>query len=88
MNDISDVSVLLREAKPLYFKRKHRRVAMRRIAVCAAVLGVIWGGVPNPTGSDKLAGFYAELYMSPYEIGTETATGWLPTDEFGLIVVG
>lgn len=86
MNDLSDISALLREAKPLYLKRKRRRTIGQRTVAGLAVLGLALGMVPHPKASD-LTGFYTELYASSYKNETETVPDWIPTDEFGLIVV-
>lgn len=81
------ISKLLQEAKPLYFKRKHRRQMFRRSMGCLAVICISFGIVSRFSPTDRLIGFYEELYSETLiESVTETEL-LFPTDEYGLIKV-
>ncbi len=64
---MSDISTLLQEAKPLYFKRKKQR---RRIKIAAGVIGcmmmgILITGMPNRmsvSNQSDFDSFYAYLY--------------------------
>ncbi len=63
---MSDISTLLQEAKPLYFKRKKRR---RQLKIAAGVVGclmvgVLVAGAPKlrPMSTNDFDMFYAYLY--------------------------
>ena len=94
---MTDISTLLQEAKPLYFKRKKRRKQIKVVsAICACVLfvNIMTGLYHNEQNTDNVAldTFYAYLY-EPSSLYDETDNyvtdedSVFPTDEYGLITV-
>ncbi len=94
---MTDISTLLQEAKPLYFKRKKRRKQIKVVsAVCACalfvnfMLGMNYGS--QQTYNTELDTFYAYLY-EPTSLYDETDNyvdnedSVFPVDEYGLITV-
>ena len=94
---MTDISTLLQEAKPLYFKRKKKRKQIKIVsAICACVLfvnlmqGVNYGR--QQTYNTELDTFYAYLY-EPTSFYNETddyvdnEDSVFPVDEYGLITV-
>lgn len=94
---MTDISTLLQEAKPLYFKRKKRRKQIKVVSsICACVLFVnLIIGMnyhSQETYNAELDTFYAYLYETT-NVYDET-DGYVdnedsvfPTDEYGLITV-
>lgn len=83
---MNDISTLLREAKPLYFKRKRQRRQLKSFAaamlcVCAvSVFSYRFGP------EDSYYNIEEELYLT--ENGGFVEDMGLPTDDFGLLKVG
>lgn len=88
---MEDISKLLKEAKPMYFARKRRN---NRIKAVVCMLVCVWG----------LSTFYPQKYnydwnaysgydlisseVSMTETGSVIEEMGLPTDEYGLLMVG
>ncbi len=93
---MSNISELIQEAKPLYFKRKRRRFKLKLTAGMAGCLAVAFllTGISSRINqsSTNMDEFYAYLYDdTSYQtlMGTNTTTGtdeWF-TDEYGLTQV-
>lgn len=81
------ISKLLQEAKPLYFKRKHRRQMFRRSMGCLAVICITFGIVSRFSPTDHLSDFYEELYSDTLIESSIEIDFLFPTDEYGLIKV-
>lgn len=85
---MDEISKLLKEAKPLYFARKKRN---NRIKALAAMLALVFmAGYLYPQkytyveyNFDNLG---SEIYLT--ENGSVIEDLGLPTDEFGLLMVG
>ena len=84
---MNTISKLFQEAKPLYFKRKHRRQMFRRSMGCLAVICITFGIVSRFSPTDRLIGFYEELYSDTSVDSVIETESFFPTDEFGLIKV-
>lgn len=92
---MTDISLLLKEAKPLYLKRKKRRRVMKNVAVgvtmCSLLTGLMFHQI-NLTGfQPELNELYVCLYddqsyESRYQIITKE-DDFFPVDEYGLILV-
>lgn len=93
---MSDISKLLQEAKPLYLKRKKRR---QQFKIVSGVLGCVLFanlmiGMPqyNRINEAELDNFYGYLYDSNEETSLTNVLvpegdSFIPTDEYGLIMV-
>lgn len=86
VSKMEDISGLLQEAKPLYFKRKRRR---NQLKVLAAAFVCVWGvsrfaAEPSPYmyNLDNL-----DSQISQVADGSIIEDMGLPTDEFGLLMV-
>ncbi len=95
---MSDISTLLQEAKPLYFKRKKRRRQIKTVAGVAAcmMIGILLAGLPHPMpdSSNNFDAFYAYLYDdTAYDelVGTNDSDnmdyGSFWSDTYGLVQV-
>lgn len=93
---MSDISKLIQEAKPLYFKRKRRRLKLKIAAGMAGCLTIAFllTGMPsrvNPS-STNIEEFYTYLYDdTSYQVliganATNNTDEWL-TDVYGLTQV-
>ena len=85
-----DISNLIKEAKPLYFKRKRRRRMIKNISVgvvSCLMLGVFMMQSPTPTVTNQ--DFYTylydeEAYNQDFYLLTE-ADMLLPRDEYEMM---
>lgn len=85
-----DVSKLLKEAKPLYFTRKRRNNQIKT-ALCMFVgvlmLGMFYSG--NDSKLDAYGYFFIDNNISMSENSTSVVEEMgLPTDDYGLLMVG
>ena len=81
MQDISD---LIKEAKPLYHKRKRQRRIVKSALVGMACLFLVFVSMPNYNMSDDIYSPYFdyEEYQETYVEGLG-----LPVDDYGLLLV-
>lgn len=88
---MSDISQLLKEARPLYFKRKRQRRIIKNASVGGVCLGLLLAIFPMNTykmQSDIYSYLYDDvLYESSYMTELETQDSFYPIDEYGLIQV-
>lgn len=84
---MEDISKLLKEAKPLYFARKRRNNIIK--SVCAMFVGVFMLGSlwPQPQSEFDIYGYYFMLDDSTLTSSNLAEYG-LPTDDYGLLMVG
>lgn len=92
---MTDISMLLKEAKPLYMKRKKRRAIIKNAAVgltmCSLLLGVGVQNFSSTNSLDQLNDLYVALYddevfETKYQLFAQDGEIY-PVDEFGLIWV-
>ncbi len=82
---VDDISILIKEAKPLYFARKRRnRIIKSTLAVVVCVLGVQWFN-SSANYLYNYDGLSDEIYLT--ENGSIIEDMGLPIDEFGLLEV-
>lgn len=84
---MDDISALIREAKPLYLARKRRN---RILTSTLALAAVLWAGVAayRPTTPESYGYYWDSGYFSSgYSVSVIEEMG-LPTDEYGLLMVG
>ncbi len=80
-----DISLLLKEAKPLYFVRKRRRRVMKSVAamlVCVLMAGWL---TPENYVYEYQDEWSSEIYLT--ENGSIIEDMGLPVDEYGLLAV-
>lgn len=86
---MSDISELLKEAKPLYFERKRRRNQIKAtlaMLVCVVMMSSLW---PQKYESYTfLLDTEFESKVAQIENGSVIEDLGLPVDEYGLLVVG
>lgn len=86
---MSDLSELLKEAKPLYFERKRRRnhiKATLAMLVCVVMMSSLW---PQKYESyTLLPDNEFESKVAQITNGSVIEDLGLPVDEYGLLVVG
>ena len=84
MQDISD---LIKEAKPLYHKRKKQRRIIKSALAGVACLFLVFVNMPNYRISDD---FYNPYVDFGYEIegASYVEDLGLPVDDYGLLLVG
>ena len=84
MQDISD---LIKEAKPLYHKRKKQRRIVKSALAGVACLFLVFVNMPNYQMNDN---FYNPYVDYGYEIDDVTYVEeiGLPVDDYGLLLVG
>ncbi len=83
---MDDISVLIREAKPLYLARKRRRQVIKSALAMAAVM---WIGLASLWPVQRQAYPYywdSEFSLSGDETSVVEDLG-LPTDEYGFLMV-
>ncbi len=92
---MTDISSLLKEAKPLYFVRKKRRQRLRAIGVaCSCLTAAYLSIMPyvSVSKTDEMTALYTALY-EPKEINSDYLYGnvnWendIPLDDYGLVAV-
>lgn len=79
---MTDISALLKEAKPLYQARKRRR---QQLQACLVVLLCLGGFSLNRPSAPLNFNIDEELYLT--ESGGAIEDLGLPTDDFGLLKV-
>lgn len=86
---MSDISELLKEAKPLYFERKRRRNQIKAtlaMLVCVVMMSSLW---PQKYESyTLLSDTEFENKVAQIQNGSVIEDLGLPVDEYGLLVVG
>ena len=83
---MDDISLLIKEAKPLYFARKRRNNRIKvtlAMLVCTAMIGLF---VPKQQVPFECQDYWYSI-ISTTENGSVIADLGLPTDEFGLLDV-
>lgn len=86
---MEDISKLLKEAKPLYFARKRRNNRIKAtlaMLICAAGIGMFY---PETDNIQYSYGSYFDYIETVYsDNGSVIEDMGLPTDEYGLLMVG
>ncbi len=84
---MDDISALIREAKPLYQARKRRNRIIRTSLAFAAVL---WIGTLayKPMGSQNYDYYWDSGYFTTENVPSVIEDMGLPTDEYGLLMIG
>lgn len=92
--NMTDIRELLKEAKPLYIKRKKRRKQIKDVCVgmsFAFLLGILSLNQYQPKVNLSTGDLYAYLYENPFHESDFSlladADDIFPTDEYGLIKV-
>ncbi len=87
---MEDISNLIREAKPLYFARKRRNNAIR--STLAALVGVCMLGTFYTHHIDNVGWDYSYyIYGGEFSVSENESVledMGLPTDDYGLLMVG
>lgn len=83
MKDISD---LIKEAKPLYHKRKKQRRIVSSALVGMACLFLVFVNMPNYQMSDDFYNPYVDLEYEENQDSYVENLG-LPVDDYGLLLV-
>lgn len=84
-----DISKLLKEAKPLYFARKRRNNQIKAFAAMVVCVAMIGGFYPkNNLQEDSFGYYFMEDEFSVSENGSVIEDMGLPTDDYGLLMVG
>ena len=91
---MDNFSVLLKEAKPLYFARKRRKrqltVALP-LAICSCIAAACFVNVSSVDKAGEIDALYASIYDSGQfdkmfaSVDSVIAEMGLPVDEFGLL---
>ncbi|MBE6447852.1 MAG: hypothetical protein E7018_00940 [Alphaproteobacteria bacterium] len=83
---MDDISLIIKEAKPLYFARKRRRNAIKSII---ATVAIMWVGVLayNPVSHNSYH-YYWDTEFAVSDTPSCIEEMGLPTDEYGLLLVG
>ena len=86
---MSDISELLKEARPLYFERKRRRNQIKAtlaMLICVVMMSSLW---PQKYESyTLLSDTEFENKVAQIQNGSVIEDLGLPVDEYGLLVVG
>ena len=83
---MDDISALIREAKPLYFARKRRRNIIKS---SLAVVAALWIGIAAYNPVQPNYSFYWDSgYFSVESSVSVIEEMGLPTDEYGLLMIG
>ena len=82
---MEDISALIKEAKPLYFARKKRNRIIK-----SSLLGVmlLWGGIYAYQPSTSSYPYYWDSEFNITDNTSIIEEMGLPTDEYGLLLVG
>lgn len=84
---MTDITNLIQEAKPLYFARKRRRNQLKAAFVALMlIIGVNGLYQPNPAYIYNFDSMDNELNLT--QSGSVIEEMGLPTDEFGLLMIG
>lgn len=84
-----DISKLLKEAKPLYFSRKRRNNRIKAVVamlICVVMIGSFYPR--NETKLDPLGYYFMGSEVSVSENNSVIEEMGLPTDDYGLLMVG
>lgn len=83
---MDDISALIKEAKPLYFARKKRN---NIIKTTLAGLCLLWVGVVsyNPVSDSPYTYYWDNEFSVGDRVSVIEEMG-LPTDEYGLLMIG
>ena len=84
MND-NDISMLIKEAKPLYFARKRRNNVMKSVGITLLCIGFINLFSSSSGYIYDYDGLNEEIYLT--ENGSVIQEMGLPVDEYGLLKV-
>ena len=84
---MDDISALIREAKPLYLARKRRNNILKSALGAAAVL---WIGIAayRPAAPVSYDYYWDSGYFAAENTVSVIEEMGLPTDEYGLLMVG
>lgn len=86
---MEDISMLIREAKPLYFARKRRNNVIKTtlaMLICIVCIGSFYS---KPDSYSYSYGMYYDYIETLYsDNGSVIEDMGLPTDEYGLLMVG
>ncbi len=84
---MDDISALIREAKPLYFARKRRRNIIKSTL---AIVAALWVGIAayNPMQPQNYGFYWDSGYFSAENTVSVIEEMGLPTDEYGLLMIG
>ena len=84
-----EISKLLREAKPLYFARKRRNNRIKAVLamlICVVMIGSFYPR--NETTLNPLDYYFMGSEVSVSENNSVIEEMGLPTDDYGLLMVG
>lgn len=88
---MNDISHLLKEARPLYFKRKRQRKIIKNVTVGGVCFSLLVALMPMNTykmQSDIYGYLYDDaLYETAFAFELENQDSFYPLDEYGLIQV-
>ncbi len=83
---MDNISSLIKEAKPLYFARKRRRNIVKSTSVLLCLLCVGFAAY-SPITSDVYSYYWDSEFSVSDNVSVIEEMG-LPTDEYGLLLVG
>lgn len=83
--NMTDISDLIKEAKPLYFKRKRRNRIIKTSLPVFAVAALFFAFSPQP--SDYSYSQYWDLGENEFQQTSVIEEMGLPTDDYGLLKV-
>ena len=83
---MEDISSLIKEAKPLYFARKRRNNIIK--SVLATLVVVVGVGSFYPQGQQQVYDYYWNNDLYAISDSSVIEDMGLPTDEYGLLMVG
>lgn len=83
---MEEISMLIKEAKPLYFARKKRN---RIIKTALASICLLWVGILtyNPVNEHPYTYYWDSEFSVSDNVSVIEDMG-LPTDEYGLLMIG
>ena len=76
---MSDLSELLKEAKPLYFERKRAKKRMQRVLVSLFMVFVVF--------ASGYSGYAIKSLSTDYIASSDITESYIPLDDDGLITV-
>ncbi len=86
---MDDISNLIKEARPLYFARKKRNNRIKT-ALCSLVI-IVMAGMFYPRNNDYIYDYNYYLFGTDFSWNETTSIieeMGLPTDDYGLLMVG